>query len=92
MKWDTEPLKWSEGLTLGCANFVNEWVRDPTFFSLHAASGSTTISRATANGIITGKIVETAFYYKAYSIDATDMMRLIITNDGSTNNLNQALF
>jgi hypothetical protein len=50
------------------------------------------MSRAKANGIVTGKIVETGFFYKAYSIDATDMMRLIITNDGSTNNLNSALF
>jgi len=82
------PLKWSEGLALAAENYVEEWTRDPTFYSLHAISGSTSMSRANANGITTGKIVETAFYYKSYSVDATDMIRFIITNDGSTNNLN----
>ena len=87
-----EPLSWSEGLAMGAENYIDEWRHNPTFYSLHATSGSTTMSRATANGIVTGKIVETAFFYQAYSVDATDMMRFIITNDGSTNNLSTALF
>jgi len=73
---------------LAAAKYVDEWIRDPTFYGLQAISGSTPMSRANANGITTGKLVETAFYYQSYSIDATDMIRFIITNDGSTNTLN----
>ena len=49
------------------------------------------MSRAKQNGIVTGKIVETVFFFKSYSIDATDLLHLILTNDGSTNNLMPAL-
>ena len=86
-----EPLNWSEGLSLGSASFVYEWSHDPTYYSLNSKSGSTTMSRAKANGIVTGKIVETAFYYKSYSVDVTDMIRFILTNDGGTNNLRDSL-
>jgi hypothetical protein len=49
------------------------------------------MSRAQSNGIVTGKLVETAFFFKTYSLDATDMIHLILTNDGSFNSLMPAL-
>jgi len=80
-------MTWSEGLALGNASYVTEWVAaagtDTAFTSLTSNNGTTTVSRATANGTVTGSIVETAYFFDAFSLDATDFMRLIITNDGT---------
>lgn len=80
-------MTWSEGLALGNASYVTEWVAAAgtatAFTSLTSNNGTTTVSRATANGTVTGSIVETAYFFDAFSLDATDFMRLIITNDGS---------
>lgn len=80
-------MTWSEGLALGNASYVTEWVAaagtDTSFTSLTSNNGTTTVSRATANGTVTGSIVETAYFFDAFSLDATDFMRLIITNDGT---------
>jgi len=53
-------------------------------------NGTTTSSRAGANGTVTGSITETAFFYTTYAVDPIDMMRLIISND--TGSLQQAFF
>lgn len=80
-------MTWSEGLALGNASYITEWVAaagtSNSFTSLTSNNGTTTASRATANGTVTGSIVETAYFFDAFSLDATDFMRLIITNDGS---------
>lgn len=78
------PIKWVEGLATGNDEFVAEYVADPSFSSLTAPSGSTTISRATESGTVTGKVTEVAYFYDTYSSDSNDMMRFILTNDGSS--------
>lgn len=78
------PIKWMEGLADGNNAYTAEYAATPTFTSLTAPSGSTTVSRATEYGTVTGKVTEVAYFYDTYSSDANDMLRFIITNDGST--------
>jgi len=49
--------------------------------------GTTTASRAKKYGKVEGKLVESAYFYNTYSVDATDMMMFIITNDGEANTI-----
>lgn len=89
-------LKWAEGLALGNVAYVTEWTAAvgsaaDKFTSLTSTDGTTTASRASANGTVTGAIVEAAYFFKAFSLDATDLMNFIITNDG-TNAMRDTLF
>jgi len=83
-------LTWSEGLALGNADYLAEWAQAAggatAFSALTTPNGTTTASRAGAHGTVTGKIVEAGYWYDAYSVDATDMMRLLLVSDGSTGN------
>jgi len=47
-------------------------------------NGTTTASRAAANGTVTGALVEAAYFFSAWSLDATDLMNFLITSDGAT--------
>jgi len=80
-------VTWSEGLALGQADYLTEWAAAAggtgEFSSLTTPTGTTTASRAGAHGTVTGKILEAAYFYEAYSIDATDMMRLLLVNEGT---------
>ena len=86
-------VTWSEGLALGQADYLTEWAAAAggtgSFSSLTTPTGTTTASRAGAHGVVTGKILEAAYFYEAYSQDATDLMRLLLVNDG-TNALRDA--
>jgi len=83
-------IVWSEGLALGAESYVTEWAGNNTFTSMTTPNGTTTSSRAGANGTVSGSITETAFFYTTYAVDPIDMMRLIISND--TGSLQQAFF
>jgi len=80
-------VTWSEGLALGQADYLTEWAAAAggtgEFSSLTTPTGTTTASRAGAHGVVTGKILEAAYFFETYSVDATDMMRLILVNDGT---------
>lgn len=78
------PIKWVEGLAAGNNAYVAEYVADPSFSSLTAPSGSTTVTRATDSGTVTGLVTEAAYFYETYSSDSNDMLRFIITNDGAS--------
>lgn len=56
------------------------------------SSGTTTTSRAGTYGTVTGSVTETAYWYTTFTVDPMDMMRFIITNDGGSNILADALF
>lgn len=89
-------LKWAEGLALGNVAYITEWTAAfasaaDKFTSLTTTDGTTTASRANANGTVTGALVEAAYFFKAFSLDATDLMNFIITNDG-TNAMRDTLF
>lgn len=89
-------LKWAEGLALGNVAYITEWTAAVSsaadkFTSLTSTDGTTTASRANANGTVTGAIVEAAYFFDAFSLDATDLMNFIITNDG-TNAMRDTLF
>lgn len=84
-------MTWSEGLALGCKNLTDEWKANSTFSATTSAAGTTTSSRAALNGTVSGAITETAFFFSAYSIDATDLVRFILTNDGAGNGLYAAV-
>ena len=71
---------------------MNDWAENADSKILTTQHGSTTFSRAKKYGSYTGKIIESAYFYNTYSIDAIDMMRFIITNDGHANNIRDALF
>ena len=43
------------------------------------------MSRASLNGIVTGKILENAYFIKVWSLDAYDLIRFLITNEGPNN-------
>lgn len=82
-------LKWSEGLALGNQAFLAEWAAAygtaDAFSSLTTrGNGTTTASRAAANGTVTGQLVEAAYFFQAWSLDATDLMNFLITSDGAT--------
>jgi hypothetical protein len=79
-----ESMTWSEGLALGAATYTSEWAQNSTFTSMTTPTGSTTTSRAAANGSVTGAITESAYFYTTYAVDPIDMMRFIIANDGSS--------
>jgi len=75
-------MVWSEGLALGADLYTSEWAAsDDSFTAMTTPSGTTTSSRAGANGTVSGSITETAFFYTTYTIDPLDIMRLIISND-----------
>lgn|ERR1719183_2475032 len=74
-------ITWSEGLALAAESYTTEWAADPTFTSMTTPTGTTTTSRAAANGSVSGSITETAFFYTTYAVDPLDMMRMIIAND-----------
>jgi len=77
-------MTWSEGLALASQSYTAEWALDSTFTSMTAPSGSTTTSRARANGTVTGAITESAYFYTTYAVDPIDMVRFIIANDGTS--------
>jgi len=83
-------LTWSEGLALGNADYLAEWAAaaggSGAFDALTTPNGTTTQSRAGAHGTATGKVVEAGYWYETYSVDATDMMRLLLVNDGLSGN------
>lgn len=83
-------LTWSEGLAAGNADYLAEWAAaaggSSAFNSLTTPNGTTTASRAGAHGTVTGRVVEAGYWYDTYSVDATDMMRLLLVNDGLTTN------
>jgi len=79
-----ESMTWSEGLALGAATYTAEWAQNSTFTSMTTPTGTTTTSRAAANGAVTGAITESAYFYTTYAVDPIDMMRFIIANDGSS--------
>jgi len=87
-------LTWSEGLALGNADYLAEWAAaaggGASFDTLTTPNGTTTASRAGAHGTVTGRIVEAGYWYDTYSVDATDMMRLLLVNDGLSGNAMQA--
>lgn len=89
-------LAWAEGLALGNAAFVTEWAAaagtSDAFSSLTTPDGTTSASRANANGTVTGALVESAYFFDAYSLDATDLMNFIITNDGAGNQMRDSLW
>jgi len=78
-------VTWSEGLALGQADYLTEWAAAAggtgEFSSLTTPTGTTTASRAGAHGTVTGKILEAAYFFDAYTLDATDLMRLLLVND-----------
>jgi hypothetical protein len=77
-------MVWSEGLALGADSYTSEWAGDTSFTAMTTPSGTTTSSRAAANGTVSGSITETAFFYTTYTIDPLDIMRLIISNDSGS--------
>lgn len=79
-----ESMTWSEGLALAAASYTAEWAQNSTFTSMTTPNGTTTTSRAAANGTVTGAITESAYFYTTYAVDPIDMMRFIIANDGSS--------
>lgn len=85
-------LTWSSGLAAASASYTNEWKYDTTFTSLTTNTGTTTSSRAAAQGTVTGVITETAYFINTYAIDPIDLMRLTISNDGADNKVAAALF
>lgn len=72
-----------------CLEFKND-VANVT--SLIAPSGSTTQSRARAEGAYTGLITETGYFFEARSLDSIDLMRFLMVNDGSGNQMRNTLF
>ena len=90
------PMTWSEGMAAGNNAYTTEWAAAfgtaNAFTSLTSSNGTTSASRAQANGTVTGSLVESAYFFSAYSIDATDMLNFIIVNDGSTNPMRDAVF
>ena len=86
---NAKQFTWVEGLALGAADFVNEWAAnhstDTPIYSLRPPSNSSTMSRASLNGIVTGKILENAYFIKVWSLDAYDLIRFLITNEGPNN-------
>lgn len=76
-------MTWSEGLTLGSELYTTEWLSNTTFTSMTTPNGTTTTSRAATNGAVTGSLTESVYFYTTYTIDPLDMMRFIISNDGS---------
>jgi hypothetical protein len=79
-------LTWAEGMSAGNTSYLAEWSAvagtSDSFTSLTTTNGTTTASRAAANGTVTGTIVESAYFFNSYSLDATDMLNFIITADG----------
>jgi hypothetical protein len=79
-------LTWAEGMATGNTEYLAEWSAvagsGSSFTSLTTTNGTTTASRAAANGTVTGTIVESAYFFTTYSLDATDMLNFIITGDG----------
>lgn len=90
------PMTWSEGMAAGNNAYTTEWAAaagtSNAFTSLTSSNGTTSASRAQANGTVTGSLVESAYFFSAYSIDATDMLNFIIINDGSANPMRNAIF
>lgn len=84
-------VAWSEGLALGSQAFTADWVSS-SGVSLTTATGTTTASRAGANGTVSGLLTEAAYFFATYTLDPVDLMRFIITNDGSANKVGDALF
>lgn len=85
-------LLWAEGLALGANNFATEWKSDSAFRTLNAPSGSTTSSRASLSGKVTGLLTETAYFYQTKSVDAVDLMRFLMVNDGAGNQMRNTMF
>jgi hypothetical protein len=74
-------MTWAEGLALAADSYTTEWAADTSFTTMTTPNGTTTTSRASANGTVSGSITETAFFYTTYAVDPLDMMRMIIAND-----------
>lgn len=79
-------LTWAEGMSTGNISYLTEWSAvagsADVFTSLTTTNGTTTASRAATNGTVTGTLVESAYFFDSYSLDATDMLNFIITADG----------
>lgn len=86
-----EALTWSEGLASASDEYTSAWQNDNSISTLTTTSGTTTSSRAGTYGTVDGLITESAYFFSTDSIDSMDMMRLLITNDGSSY-MAQALF
>lgn len=84
-------MEWKEGLAAGSAAFTSAWATSGGT-SLTTDDGTTTASRAAEQGTATGLLTETAYFYTTYTIDPVDLTRLVITNDGSSNYVADALF
>lgn len=84
-------MTWSEGLASASAEYTDAWKNDTSISTLTTTSGTTTSSRAGSYGTVDGLITESAYFYSTRSVDTMDMMRMLITNDGSSY-MAQALF
>lgn len=85
-------MTWSSGLAAASKSYTDSWKGDSGLTSLTTSNGTTTTSRAAAQGTVNGAIVETAFYYTTFAVDSMDMMRLLLANDGASNVMLDALF